>query len=156
MKIKIIAVGRKMPDWVAQGCHDYERRLPKEIQLQWLEISPGDRRGSISADRAKTEEGEKILARLEPGDWVVALDERGKSIDTMGLAKQLSEWQMQAQAPVILIGGADGLSAEVMERSQQKWSLSALTFPHPLVRILLSEQLYRAAMINANHPYHRA
>lgn len=145
-----------MPEWVIQGCAEYEKRLPRELEIDWLEIAPGDRRGGIPAERAKAEEGERILARLSTDDWVIALDEKGKSIDTIGLAEQLSQWQMEGQSPAILIGGADGLCAEVMARAQQKWSLSALTFPHPLVRVLLSEQIYRAAMINANHPYHRA
>lgn len=145
-----------MPDWVLQGCSEYEKRLPRGIEIEWQEIAPGDRRGGIPPEQAKGEEGEKILARLDPDDWVVALDERGKSIDTMGFAAQLSEWQMQGSSPAVLIGGADGLASEVMAKARQKWSLSALTFPHPLVRVLLSEQIYRAAMVNANHPYHRA
>jgi 23S rRNA (pseudouridine1915-N3)-methyltransferase len=156
VRIRVVAVGRKMPDWVVQGCSEYEKRLPREIEVEWQEIAPGDRRGGIPAERAKAEEAEKILARLNADDWVVALDERGKSINTMGLAAQLSEWQMHGRAPVILIGGADGLARDLMGKAQQKWSLSALTFPHPLVRVLLSEQIYRAAMVNANHPYHRA
>lgn len=145
-----------MPDWVVQGCAEYEKRLPRELEIEWQEITPGDRRGGVPADRAKAEEGQRILAKLSQDDWVIALDERGKSLDTMKLASELSRWQMQGLAPVLLIGGADGLCADVIQKAQQRWSLSALTFPHPLVRVVLSEQIYRAAMINANHPYHRA
>jgi 23S rRNA (pseudouridine1915-N3)-methyltransferase len=145
-----------MPAWVEQGCTDYQRRLPRELEIDWQEIAPGERRGNSLASVAKAQEAEKIMAKLHAHDWVIALDERGQSIDTQGLADALSHWQMEGLTPALLIGGADGLDASCLQRANQQWSLSALTFPHPLVRVLLAEQIYRAAMINANHPYHRA
>ena len=156
MKISVLAVGRKMPDWVTRGCVDFERRLPRELQIEWVDIAPGGRGSRDQNERAREQEGEKMLARLDDEAPVIALDERGLAISTLDLAASLNEWQMQAARPVFLIGGADGLAPACLDRAQQKWSLSALTFPHALVRILLVEQLYRAAMINANHPYHRA
>jgi 23S rRNA (pseudouridine1915-N3)-methyltransferase len=155
MRITVIAVGGKMPAWVEQGVNEYDRRMPRELKIQWREI-PLVRRGKdTSADLLRSREGEKILRAIPARDKVIALDVRGKSWSTEQLAEQLRSWQMSGDNYSLLIGGPDGLSTDCLERASQRWSLSDLTMPHPLVRILLAEQLYRAWTITANHPYHR-
>jgi 23S rRNA (pseudouridine1915-N3)-methyltransferase len=155
MRITIIAVGGKMPAWVEQGVAEYQRRMPRELKIEWREI-PLVRRGrDTSADVLRRKEGEKILKAIPARDAVIALDVRGKRWSTEQLAAQLTNWQMSGDNYSLLIGGPDGLSDPCLQRAGQRWSLSDLTMPHPLVRILLSEQLYRAWTINANHPYHR-
>jgi 23S rRNA (pseudouridine1915-N3)-methyltransferase len=155
MRISIIAVGTKMPGWVSQGVEEYCRRLPREIKLEWREI-PLAQRGKDSKPELLCErEGEQILKAIPARDQVVALDVLGKRISTPALAEQLSAWQMSGDDYSLLIGGPDGLSPQCLERAQSKWSLSDLTLPHPLVRVLLAEQLYRAWTITVNHPYHR-
>jgi 23S rRNA (pseudouridine1915-N3)-methyltransferase len=155
MRISIIAVGTKMPGWVSQGVEEYCRRLPREIKLEWREI-PLAQRGKDSKPELLCErEGEQILKAIPVRDQVVALDVLGKRISTPALAEQLSAWQMSGDDYSLLIGGPDGLSPQCLERAQSKWSLSDLTLPHPLVRVLLAEQLYRAWTITVNHPYHR-
>jgi 23S rRNA (pseudouridine1915-N3)-methyltransferase len=155
MKLSIIAVGGKMPVWVAQGVTEYERRMPRELKIHWREI-PLVRRGKdTSPDTLRVREGEKILKAIPRGDQVIALDVRGKCWSTEQLAQQLKGWQMSGDNYSLLIGGPDGLSSDCLDRAAQRWSLSDLTLPHPLVRIILAEQLYRAWTITANHPYHR-
>jgi 23S rRNA (pseudouridine1915-N3)-methyltransferase len=155
MRISIIAVGTKMPGWVSQGVEEYCRRLPREIKLEWREI-PLAQRGKDSKPELLCErEGEQILKAIPARDQVVALDVLGKRISTPALAEQLSAWQMSGDDYSLLVGGPDGLSPQCLERAQSKWSLSDLTLPHPLVRVLLAEQLYRAWTITVNHPYHR-
>ena len=155
MRITVIAVGGKMPAWVEQGINEYDRRMPRELKIHWREI-PLVRRGrDTSPGVLRSREGEKILKAIPARDKVIALDVRGKSWSTEQLAEQLRSWQMSGNNYSLLIGGPDGLSTECLERASQRWSLSDLTLPHPLVRILLAEQLYRAWTITANHPYHR-
>lgn len=156
MRISIVAVGTKMPGWVVEGVAQYSKRLPREWQLQWLEIALAKRARDSSAEKVCRAEGEQLLKAVPSGDRVVALDVRGKRLTTEQLAQQLSQWQMSAENYSILIGGPDGLSPEVLQRADSRWSLSDLTLPHPLVRILLAEQLYRAWTITVNHPYHRS
>ncbi|MEH6571312.1 MAG: 23S rRNA (pseudouridine(1915)-N(3))-methyltransferase RlmH [Halioglobus sp.] len=155
MRLGIIAVGGKMPTWVNDGVNEYDRRMPRELKPAWREI-PLVRRGKdTTPDMLRAREGEKILKAIPAGDTVIALDVRGKRWSTEELAQQLKRWQMSGDNYSLLIGGPDGLSRECLERASARWSLSDLTMPHPLVRILLAEQLYRAWTINANHPYHR-
>ena len=155
MRITIIAVGGKMPAWVEQGVTEYQRRMPRELKIQWREI-PLVRRGrDTSADVLRLKEGDKILKAIPERDQVIALDVKGKRWSTEQLAAQLTDWQMSGDNYSLLIGGPDGLSDACLQRAGKRWSLSDLTMPHPLVRILLAEQLYRAWTINANHPYHR-
>ncbi|MEH6580976.1 MAG: 23S rRNA (pseudouridine(1915)-N(3))-methyltransferase RlmH [Halioglobus sp.] len=155
MRLTVIAVGGKMPAWVEQGVKEYDRRMPRELKVTWREI-PLVRRGrDTSAEMLRSREGEKILKTIPSGDKVIALDVQGKSWSTAQLASQLKDWQMSGDNYSLLIGGPDGLSTQCLARASQRWSLSDLTMPHPLVRILLAEQLYRAWTINANHPYHR-
>lgn len=156
MKIKILAVGTKMPGWVQEGVKEYTKRLPRDFSLEIKEISPGNRSKSSSPARAIAQESELLLNALDPKDFVIALEVKGAPWSTEKLAKKLADWQMEGLHVVILIGGPDGLSAECRQRANQQWSLSALTLPHPVVRVVLAEQIYRAWTINQNHPYHRA
>lgn len=158
MKVRILAVGGKMPAWVQEGYREYAKRLPRELSLEVVEIPLGNRGQKNSAalvEKARQKEGEAMLAALGPRDHVVALEVKGKPWSTEQLSRELADWQMSGDNVSILIGGPDGLSAECLARANQKWSLSALTLPHPLVRVLLSEQLYRAWTLLAGHPYHK-
>lgn len=155
MRIRVIAVGTKMPSWVEQGVKEYQKRLPPELKLEIKELALGKRGKGADIQRAIQSEGQQMLAAIGKGDTVVALDVLGKPWSTEKLADELKDWQLQGNNVSLLIGGPDGLAAECLAVAQKKWSLSALTMPHPLVRILLTEQLYRAWTINSNHPYHR-
>lgn len=150
MRITVIAVGTRMPAWVGEGVAEYTKRLPREWKLVWCEI-PLAKRGKNA-----TAEGEQMLKLVSAGERVVALDVPGKRLSTQELARQLGSWQMSGDNYSILIGGPDGLSPACLARADLCWSLSDLTLPHPLVRVLLAEQLYRAWTITVNHPYHRA
>lgn len=155
MRLTIICVGGKMPGWVNAGVDEYGRRLPRELKLTWREI-PLARRGSNSKPEALCRaEGEQILKAIPEGDRVIALDVVGRPWTTPELAQQLDGWQMSGDNFSLLIGGPDGLSDDCLARAERRWSLSPLTLPHPLVRIVLAEQLYRAWTITVNHPYHR-
>ena len=156
MRFTVLAVGGKMPAWVNQGVAQYQKRLPRELQLEWRDI-PLARRGKDSkAEQLCAREGEQLIKSIPRGDRVIALDVEGKSLATPQLAQRLRDWQMSGDNISLLIGGPDGLSPQCLQRADERWSLSDLTLPHPLVRVLLSEQLYRAWTITVNHPYHRA
>jgi 23S rRNA (pseudouridine1915-N3)-methyltransferase len=155
MRLSIIAVGGKMPAWVEQGVNDYGRRMPRELKVNWCEVPLARRGKDNNGELLRSREGEKIIKAIPAGDEVIALDVRGKRWSTPQLAQQLKNWQMSGNNYSLLIGGPDGLSGACLERANWRWSLSDLTLPHPLVRILLAEQLYRAWTITANHPYHR-
>jgi 23S rRNA (pseudouridine1915-N3)-methyltransferase len=156
MKVKIIAVGTKMPKWVVDGTNEFTKRLPRDLQIEFVEVPLGNRSKGADVKKAIQSESKAILDAIAERDWVVALEVKGKSWTTEALAKQLESWQMRGGNVCLLVGGPDGLSDVCRARADQQWSLSALTLPHPLVRILLAEQLYRAYSINQNHPYHRA
>jgi len=155
VNIYLLAVGNKMPDWVTKGYHEYAKRLKADCQLQLIEIAPGKRGKNADLARIKKAEGEKILQAIPKGCLVVALEVKGKPWSTRDLSQQLDNWLHGGQDIALLIGGPEGLSEACVARSDIKWSLSPLTLPHPLVRVLLSEQLYRAYSILKNHPYHR-
>lgn len=156
MRLTVITVGGKMPAWVDAGVAEYSKRLPREIRLQWREL-PLARRGRDSKpEQLREREGEQIIRTVPAGDRVIALDVGGDSWSTEQLAQRLGSWQMSGDNVSLLIGGPDGLSGACLALARQRWSLSALTLPHPLVRVLLAEQLYRAWTITAGHPYHRA
>lgn len=155
MRLRILAVGTKMPDWVEAGCREYLKRLPPELNVEIVELPLGQRGKGADIQRAITREGEAMLKAIGEHDHVIALDVKGKSWSTEDLAGKLQQWQLSGDNFSLLIGGPDGLAPECLARANSKWSLSALTLPHPLVRILLAEQLYRAWSINAGHPYHR-
>lgn len=142
-----------MPGWVASGVDEYLRRLPAGWRLRIVEHAQA--RGDTAALRTAADAA-ALLGSIEPRDHVVALDERGKQHHTAGFAQRLEAWQALGKPLVFVIGGADGLDESVRARADERLALSALTFPHPLVRVILIEQLYRAWSFNANHPYHRA
>ncbi len=156
MRISVIAVGTRMPAWVSQGITEYSKRLPRELKLVWREIPLARRGREGCAPQSCAAEGEQMLKAIPAGEQVIALDVAGQRLSTEQLARQLESWQMMGDNYSFLIGGPDGLSPDCLARADQRWSLSDLTLPHPLVRVLLAEQLYRAWTITVNHPYHRA
>lgn len=156
MQIHLIAVGARMPAWITEGYREYANRLPRECSLKLVEILPCKRRKTLNTERIKAEEGQQILAALPPKATVIALDVRGRSWDTGTLANRMQGWLQDGCDVALLVGGADGLSDECLERADLHWSLSAHTLPHALVRVVVAEQLYRAWSILSGHPYHRA
>jgi 23S rRNA (pseudouridine1915-N3)-methyltransferase len=155
VRVTILSVGHKMPAWIQDGFREYVRRMPPEIRVELVELRPEERGPGKNADKARAVEGERLVAAVPVGATLLALDERGKSVTTQGLSVMLSEWMREGSHPVFAIGGADGLSEGVRGRADKLVSLSALTLPHGLVRVVLAEQLYRAWSILARHPYHR-
>ncbi|MFT5930016.1 MAG: 23S rRNA (pseudouridine1915-N3)-methyltransferase [Oceanospirillaceae bacterium] len=155
MKIKLLAVGTKMPSWVTQGYDEYARRMPSDMQLQLQELGLGFRGKSADLKRAIAKEGEQMLAAIPAQDYVIALDVLGKPWSTEQLAKQCGDWRMGGRNVTLLVGGPDGLDPACVARADQRWSLSPLTLPHPLVRVVLAEQIYRAWSLLNNHPYHK-
>ncbi|HRO59951.1 MAG TPA: 23S rRNA (pseudouridine(1915)-N(3))-methyltransferase RlmH [Burkholderiaceae bacterium] len=155
MLIRVIAIGTRMPAWVGTAVDDYSKRLPAELALEWREIKaePRTRGGKAAAWMQK--EAARIEQALPPACRIVALDERGADLSTARLAACLRGWQERAQPVAILIGGPDGLDPALKSRADESIRLSSLTLPHPLVRVLLAEQLYRAWSVLAGHPYHR-
>jgi len=147
----LIAVGERMPAWVQDGYAEYARRLSRELPLQLVEISTKSR----DPARVNADEGAALLAAIPKGAHVVALDGRGKAWSSEDVAVQLARWRMLGKDLAFVIGGADGLAAAVLDRADQRWSLGPATLPHPLVRIVVTEQLYRAVTQLGNHPYHR-
>lgn len=144
-----------MPDWVSSAYTDYVQRLPRDWKLELVEIPLAQRGKNADIARAKQAEGEKVLKAAE-GLHIVALDERGESWTSPDLAQQAQRWQMLGRDVALLIGGPDGHAPEVLQRAAQRWSLSKLTLPHALVRVMVAEQVYRAWSLMAGHPYHRA
>ncbi len=144
-----------MPDWVNKGYNEYAKRLTGDCQLKMVEITPGKRGKNADLARIKIQEGERILSAIPKRSLVVALEVKGKAWTTEELSRQLDNWLHGGQDIALLIGGPEGLSEACVDRADVKWSLSSLTLPHPLVRVLLSEQLYRAYSILKHHPYHR-
>lgn len=155
MKLRLLAVGHKMPAWVEQGYAEYAKRLPVDCALELVEISPGHRAKNTSKEKAMQQEADALRKAIRPQDHVVALDVKGHSWSTEQLAEQLHGWRMQGGDVALLIGGPDGMTPDILALARQRWSLSALTLPHPLVRVLLAEQLYRAWSILQGHPYHK-
>jgi 23S rRNA (pseudouridine1915-N3)-methyltransferase len=155
MRVRVIAVGTRMPAWVRDACAEYLRRLAPGLAVSVVEIAPGRRAAGGAARQAKSEEGARLLAALRTRDYVAALDERGRELTTLELATWLEGCLQRGLDLAFLIGGPDGLGREVLERSDFTLALSRLTLPHALARVLLLEQLYRAHAILTHHPYHR-
>ncbi len=155
MRVRLIAVGTRPPTWVSQGYEEYARRLGPQLKLTLVQIEPGRRSAGQDPHRAIETEGRKILAALQDGEFVVALDEHGRQMPTRPFADWLAARMHAGQDLTFLIGGPDGFAPEVRARADLLLSLSALTLPHALVRVVLAEQLYRALSILAHHPYHR-
>src|SRR3954468_7058872 len=144
MRVTILSVGHKMPAWIQEGFQEYTRRMPPEVRVELVELKPEERSAGKPAARAMQLEGERILDAVPTGATLLALDEKGRAVSTQGLSVMLAEWMRDGTHPVFVIGGADGLHPAVKERANKLVSLSALTLPHGLVRVLLAEQLYRA------------
>ena len=155
MKMTLVAVGTRMPMWVQTGYEEYAKRLPRDCALLLKEIPLATRGKNTDMNRAIASEGEAMLAAIPAQERVIALDVTGKPQSTEMLAIHLQQWQQQGGNTSLLIGGPDGLAPACLTRAQERWSLSALTLPHPLVRIVLAEQFYRAWTLLNNHPYHR-
>lgn len=155
MRILVIAVGTRMPVWVTEAVSEYCGRLPADHAIQWREIKPEPRGSGGSAQIWMQREAERIRAALPEGAHRVMLDERGRDLDTRSLAKRLSAWRQESRTVALLIGGPDGIDPSLREGAHETLRLSSLTLPHPLVRVLLAEQLYRAWSLLAGHPYHR-
>jgi 23S rRNA (pseudouridine1915-N3)-methyltransferase len=156
MHIHLIAVGTRMSSWISQGYEDYARRLPRECTLRLVEIPSGRRSRTQPAAQAVEMESRRMLAAIPEHSLVVALDLGGSAWDTPALAARMQEWLQTGRDIVLLVGGPDGLSGDCLRRADLRWSLSALTLPHALVRVVLAEQLYRAWTIISGHPYHRS
>jgi len=156
MRARLIAVGERMPDWVADGFDEYRKRLSRELPLELVEIRLGARGKGRDPARAIADEGAAVRAALPKDVHVVALDGRGTAWSSEQLATELKRWRMEGRDLAFLIGGPDGHAADVLSNAHQRWSLGPLTLPHMLVRLVVAEQLYRAVTMLAGHPYHRA
>ncbi|HEU5134211.1 MAG TPA: 23S rRNA (pseudouridine(1915)-N(3))-methyltransferase RlmH [Steroidobacteraceae bacterium] len=145
MRVRIVAVGTRMPGWVTQAYDDYTRRLRSHLRIDLEELAVG---------KSRADEEKRLLDRVGD-DYLVTLDEHGKSLTTVELAKWLAQRQQDGRNLSFVIGGPDGLGADILKKASLRWSLSALTFPHAMVRVILAEQLYRAHSVLQNHPFHR-
>jgi 23S rRNA (pseudouridine1915-N3)-methyltransferase len=156
MKCRLIAAGTRLPDWVNAGFLEYQKRLRAPLVLELEEIAVGTRRAGENPQRAIAREGANMLAALGPKDHVVALEVSAPQRSTQAVSIWLAERLRAAKPLALLIGGPDGLAPECIDRADESWSLSPLTLPHALVRIVVAEQLYRAMSLLAGHPYHRS
>ena len=155
MQINLISVGNKMPGWVKQGYDEYAKRMPRECELALREIVPGKRGKNFDVARAVQGEGERVIAAIPKDTHVVTLDIQGKPWSTSELSQTLQRWMEGGRHIALLVGGPEGLADSVRQLADESWSLSRMTLPHPLVRIVVAEQIYRAWSILHNHPYHR-
>lgn len=153
MHIRVLAVGERQPEWVSAACDRYALRLPSNWQFRVSAVAAG---GGRSGTDASTAESRAILAAVRDAERVIALDERGRQRTSIEVAEWLADWQADGRDVCLLIGGADGLAADCLDRAEARWSLSRLTLPHGLARVVVVEQLYRAWSLLAGHPYHRA
>ncbi|MDA8814528.1 23S rRNA (pseudouridine(1915)-N(3))-methyltransferase RlmH [Luminiphilus sp.] len=153
--MRVIAIGTRMPGWVTEGSDEYLKRMPRELSVEWVEL-PASKRTRDTAELRMLDEATAIERRLKSQDLIVALDIDGKTVSTENIADALSSWQAEGAKVAFIIGGPDGLHPTLKARASARWSLGRITLPHPLVRVILAEQLYRACSINAGHPYHRA
>ncbi|MGO2353389.1 MAG: 23S rRNA (pseudouridine(1915)-N(3))-methyltransferase RlmH [Marinomonas foliarum] len=155
MRVRLIAVGSKMPKWVTEGYDEYAKRLPKDFALELVEIPMSPRGKNTDIAKAIRKEGDAMLEAIPSNDKVIAMEVLGKEWSTEQLADQTEQWRMDGYNVSLLVGGPDGLDPRCTSRADQVWSLSRLTLPHPMVRIILAEQIYRAWTLMNNHPYHR-
>ncbi|MCR9276364.1 MAG: 23S rRNA (pseudouridine(1915)-N(3))-methyltransferase RlmH [Pseudomonadaceae bacterium] len=152
MKLRVVAVGPKCPAWVDEAVADYARRMPRAHALTVDTVAISTRAERV---RRSAEEGQRLLSRTTSRDWLVALDERGKNHTARQLADRFRAWQNTGGDVVFLLGGPDGLDASVLDKANERWSLSAATMPHGLARVVVVEQIYRAWTLVSGHPYHR-
>ncbi len=155
MHIRLIAVGDRQPAWVDEAFAEYTQRLPRQWRFRLLAISSGQR-GKQHAGSAIEAEGQKILGEIKDAEYVVALDEHGGQFTSVELGQKLNDWQTGGRDLTFVIGGPDGLAEACLKRADLSWSLSRLTLPHGLARVVFAEQLYRAWTVSTGHPYHRA
>ena len=156
MRFLVVAVGVRMPQWVVDGFDYYRARMPRDARIELVEVKPEKRSAGMSTERIVERESQRIEAALPPGCLRLALDERGRSFDSAGFARQLARWRESGRDLAFLIGGPDGLSEALKASAVMLLSLSPLTLPHGLARVVLAEQLYRAHTLLTGHPYHRA
>jgi 23S rRNA (pseudouridine1915-N3)-methyltransferase len=154
MRLTLLSVGDKLPAWANAAVAEYLKRMPREARIDLVEIKP-EKRGGQSADSIKAIEAARLLDKRPPGSRLVALDEHGREVSTKELADLLARWMVEGRDVALVIGGADGLAPSLLDQAELKLSLSRLTLPHALARVLLAEQLYRAVSLLNNHPYHR-
>jgi 23S rRNA (pseudouridine1915-N3)-methyltransferase len=154
MRLGILAVGHKLPDWVAKGCAEYIKRMPRELPLSVTEIKP-EPRGSKTREQLLAAEKTRLQAALPGYSRIVVLDERGTDLSTLKLAQRLEDWMREGGDTAFIIGSADGIDEELKQRANEMLRLSSLTLPHAMARLILCEQLYRAVSVVKNHPYHR-
>lgn len=155
MQLQIISIGQKMPQWVNAACADYVKRLPRELSLQWATLPLAKRKGRESVEKIKHLEAEQIKQKIQSGSFNLALDEKGKQWTSLDWSKHLANWMQEYPRVNFIIGGPDGLSADILQTCNQSVSFGCMTMPHALVRVVLVEQLYRAWSICQGHPYHR-
>lgn len=155
MQLSVVSVGVRLPTWINQGVAEYQKRLPAELKVELKEVLPVKRSKTQSVAKVQKLEAERIESAIPAGSLMIVLDERGKSKSTQMLSEELKSWMQEGQSVCFIIGGADGINDDIKGRARQSWSLSAMTLPHGLARVLLMEQLYRAWSILNNHPYHR-
>jgi 23S rRNA (pseudouridine1915-N3)-methyltransferase len=155
VQIHIIAVGSRMPAWVEQAYAQYAKRMPPHIRVRLRQLPPGRRSKGSDIERVLRDEGERVLAATPKGTHAIALERHGRQLDTLALAQALRGWMAQGRDIALWIGGPEGLAEHCLAQAHEQWSLSALTLAHPIVRVVVVEQLYRAWSIIANLPYHR-
>ena len=155
MKIHLIAVGKKMPEWVNAGFSEFSKRMPPELQINLIEITPSVRNKATPIEKNIKEEGEHIQSVISASSRLIILDEKGKNFSSIELSKKMEAWLPLGQDISLIIGGADGLDDRIKQSADETWSLSSFTLPHALVRVLIAEQLYRGWSILKKHPYHR-
>jgi 23S rRNA (pseudouridine1915-N3)-methyltransferase len=155
MKIRLLTITHKSPAWIQEGYEEYAKRLPVSCALELVEIQAEKRTANADLKRITDREGEKMLAAIKPGHRVIALDVKGKLWTTEQLAESLRAWQQEGRHIDLLVGGPEGLSPQCLRKAEEKWSLSPLTFPHIIVKLIVAEQIYRAWSITQGHPYHR-
>lgn len=156
MNLTVAAIGTRMPAWVQEAWQEYARRFPRGMSLQLKEIPLARRSRNADIAALRQAEGDALLAAVPQGYRVIALDERGKQWSTLELAGQMENWMREEKGVCFLVGGPDGLPQQCRDQAQNTWSLGRLTLPHPMIRALLAEQLYRAWTVTQNHPYHRS
>jgi len=155
LKIYLIAVGKKMPEWINTGYAEFSKRMPPELQINLIEITPSVRNKSTPVEKNIKEEGARIQTAIPANSRLIVLDEKGKNFSSVALSEKMESWLPMGQDISIVIGGADGIDPVIKQQADEKWSLSSFTLPHALVRVVVTEQLYRAWSILQGHPYHR-
>lgn len=155
MRIRLLTITHKSPSWIQEGYTEYAKRLPASCALELVEIPAEKRLENSDLKRLTQKEGEKMLAQIKPNHHVIALDVKGKQWTTEQLSENLAKWQLDGRNIDLLVGGPEGLAPECLAKAEMTWSLSSLTFPHILVKLIVAEQIYRAWSILQSHPYHR-